>query len=130
MRRMLWAVLVAVSAAQPARADVPEDIVQWIYTSLIHAAPSPEKGLTYLSSPAQREQFFSERMVAFFAANDTYGDDLAAACIDFALDIPGQDFAANEVVRTLKTEATGDTERQRVVASFTNFQGFRIPSDA
>lgn len=108
-------------AAPMARADGPEDVVKWIYTSLAHAAPAEQKGFAYISSRAQRVQFFSQRMVDWLDANDTYGGDLASACIDFALDIPGQDFAENEIIRTLTTEATGDAQTQRVVARFTNF---------
>ena len=121
MRSLFWSFLVAVVAATPLRADTPEELVKWIYTSLSHAAPAEQKSLEYLMSPAQRIQFFSERMITLFDNNDSYGDDPAAACIDFGIAIPGQDFDRNEIAQTLQTAAAGDDERQRVVARFTNF---------
>ncbi|MEX0280770.1 MAG: DUF3828 domain-containing protein [Arenibacterium sp.] len=120
MRKLLCSFLISLFAAASARADTPEELVKWIYTSLQHAVPAEQKSLDYLMSPAQRIQFFSERMITLFNNNDTYGNDLPA-CIDFAIAIPGQDFDRNEVVQTLQTVAAGDDERQRVVARFTNF---------
>ena len=121
MRQLFWSFLLMLVAATPARADTPEELVKWIYTSLSHAAPAEQKSLEYLMSPAQRIQFFSERMITLFDNNDSYGDDPAAACIDFGIAIPGQDFDRNEIAQTLQTAAAGDDERQRVVARFTNF---------
>lgn len=112
---LLWSGL----AALPALAQSPEDIVRWIYQS--HAQPGPNNGVHFLASPAQRAQFFSRRMVAFFEANDSHGDDLATACLDFALDIPGQDFDAQEIARTLSISSTGTAGRQSVTAAFTTF---------
>lgn len=121
MKNVLIALAISLCAALPLRADTPEELVRWIYTSLAHPVPAEQKGLVYLMSPAQRVQFMSERMVTLLNNNDTYGDDLAAACIDFAFDIPGQDFDRNEIISTLITATTGDQERQTVVASFSNF---------
>lgn len=113
------AVLVILSASGPARAQSPEETVRWIYTSRLQ--PGPDQGLSYLSAPARRNEYFTRRMVAFFDANDTYGDDLMMSCVDFAFDIPGQDFDAQEVTQSLSLKATGDATRQSVTASFTNF---------
>ncbi|MEX0340676.1 MAG: hypothetical protein AB3N11_16750 [Arenibacterium sp.] len=126
MRRFICSFLFAVFAASPLRADTPEELVKWIYTSLQHAVPAEQKSLDYLMSPAQRIQFFSERMITLFNNNDSYGDDLAAACIDFGIAIPGQDFDRNEIAQTIQTVAAGDEESQRVVARFTNFS---IPAE-
>ena len=69
-------------------------------------------------------------MVTFFDANDSYGDNLMTACVDFAFDIPGQDFDENEIARTLTVSSTGDAARRSVTASFRNFgQVARITYD-
>lgn len=106
-------------AIAPALAQTPEDIIRWIYQS--HTRPGPANGTHHLSSPSQRAQFFSRRMVAFFEANDSYGNDLANACLDFALDIPGNDFDAQEILRTLSVTSAGNADRSSVTASFTTF---------
>ncbi|MDU9002357.1 hypothetical protein [Sedimentitalea todarodis] len=105
--------------ATAAPAQTPEDIIRWVYQS--HTQTGPQSGIHHLASPAQRAQFFSRRMVAFFEANDSYGNDLASACLDFALDIPGNDFDAQEIARTLSVSSTGDAEQTSVTASFTTF---------
>lgn len=121
MRMVKWLFLVLVLVAGPVRADTPEALIQWIYTSLDQPVPAEQKSLPYIMSRAQRGQFFSERMVTLFDNNDTHGGDLASMCLGFPIAIPGQDFDRNEVIRTLQTQAAGDAERQRVVARFTNF---------
>ncbi|WP_116130784.1 hypothetical protein [Tropicimonas sp. IMCC34043] len=118
----LAASLIATLSCLPARAQqTPEDLVGWIYLSLQQPGPPGAKGLAWLSAPAQRNQFFSRRMVDFFDANDSHGDDLAEACVDFAFDIPGNDFDEREIARTLSVTSGGDAAHQRVIARFTNF---------
>lgn len=112
---VFWACLVATIAT----AQTPEDIIRWVYQS--HSQSGPANGIHHLAAPEQRAQFFSRRMVAFFEANDSYGNDLASACLDFALDIPGNDFDAQEIVRTLSVSSSGDADRPSVTASFTTF---------
>jgi hypothetical protein len=122
--RYLWlvgALMLALAAAPPARAQTPEDLVRWIYTSLTLPGPAEVKGLAYLSAPAQRRQFLSRRLADFHDANDSYGTDLMTACVDFAFDIPGQDFDAAEIARTLSVTSGGDPARPSVTARFTSF---------
>lgn len=121
MIRLILLVCVAMTVALPARAQGAQDTIRWVYTSLEGLGPAESKGLAYLMSPAQRGQYFSQRMVDFFDANDSYGADLMTACIDFALDIPGQDFDAREIARTLTVSAQGDAQALSVTASFQNF---------
>ena len=113
------AFLTALSASATARAQSPEETVRWIYASRLQ--PGPDQGLSYLSAPTRRRDYFTRRIVAFFDANDTYGDDLMMSCVDFSFDIPGQDFDAQEIIQTLAISSTGDTARQSVTASFTSF---------
>lgn len=112
----LWAML-----AGAAQAQTPEDLVRWIYASRTQTAQAELTGFAYLSAPTLRDQFLSRRMVRLMDANDTYGDDLAAACFDFGFDIPGNDFDATEILRTLTISAAGDAERMTVTARFNNF---------
>lgn len=119
--RHLAAALIVICAALPARAqDTPEDLVRWIYASLL-SQPGAASGVAYLSAPERRRAFFTPRMVAFFDANDSYGDDLMMACLDHALEIPGQDFDPAEIGRTLTVTGSGDTGRRIVTARFTTF---------
>lgn len=113
------AVLLTLATLGPARAQGPEDTVRWIYSSRLQ--PGPDQGLAYLSAPQRRAEYFSRRMVAFYQANDSYGDDLMMACVDFSFDIPGQDFDAQEIMRTLAITSSGDAARHSVTASFSVF---------
>ena len=106
---------------QRADAAGPEETVTWIYSSLPSLAAPEDKGLAYFRAPERRGDYFSRRMVAFLDANDSYRGDMMTACIDFALDIPGQDFDAAEIARTLTVTSTGDDARRAVTASFRNF---------
>ena len=107
--------------AAGAAAQTPEDLVRWIYQSRTQTARAELTGFDYIAAPTLRSQFFSRRMIRTLAANDTHGDDLASACWDFAFDIPGQDFDATEILRTLSlTSQRGDTA-MTVIARFTNF---------
>lgn len=105
----------------PAMAQTPEEIVRWIYTSLSQPGPGESKGLAYLSGPAQRAQYFTRRMQGFYSANESYGDDLAASCVDFAFDIPGNDFDETEIARTLAVTSERSADRMTVIARFSNF---------
>lgn len=115
------AIALAVSMAGAGRAQTPEEIVRWIYLSRTQPAAPGLQGLEYLASHAQRTRFFSRRMVAFLAANDSHGGDLATVCLDFAPDIPGNDYDAQEIARTLTLASTGDAMRKTVTAWFTSF---------
>jgi len=119
MLRALSFVLLLLTAA-PVRAEGPEDTVRWIYASLIQRVGGPG-GLAYLSAPERRGQFMTRRMVAFYDANDSYGDDMMAACVDFAFEIPGQDFDEAEIARTLSITSSGDDTQKVVTARFSNF---------
>jgi hypothetical protein len=120
MRRLILS-LCLIWAALPAAAQTPEDTVRWIYTSMAQTGAPQERGLWYLSRPERREQFFTRRQVAFIIANDSHGDDLATACIDFDPAIPGNDYDGAEILRTLSLSSTGDATRQTVTAQFTTF---------
>lgn len=119
--RIIGGFCIAMLMSLPVWAEGPEDTVRWMYTSLTQPGQANSKGLGYMTHPERREQFLSRRLTAFYAANDTYGNDLAAACVDFGFQIPGQDFDPAEIVRTLTIETTGDDTRQSVTARFTSF---------
>ncbi|MGR3565679.1 MAG: hypothetical protein ACU0FH_05985 [Heliomarina sp.] len=114
----LWATVIAAGSVA---AQSPEDTVRWIYTSLSQPGSAEQKGFAYFRAPERRAQYMTNRMVTLFNANDTYGDDLASACIDFAPEIPGNDFDAAEIARTLQTTAEGDDQALSVTAQFSNF---------
>lgn len=116
MIAVIWALLGGAVQAQ-----TPEDLVRWIYASRTQTAKAELTGFNYISARTLRDQFLSRRLAYLFDANDTYGDDLAAACFDFAFDIPGNDFDATEILRSLTITSTGDAEKMTVVARFTNF---------
>lgn len=103
-----------------ARAQSAEDIVRWIYSSQLQAGWSEAKGLRYLKAPAQRGQFFSRRLVAFFEVNDTYGGG-PNACLGFNPDIPGNDFDEYEINRTLSLTSAQNGDAKTVTARFTTF---------
>ena len=122
--RVLTVVLVAFFAVLrplPSLAQSPEDLVRWIYQSYSAEGVVGPRGFAYLATPTQRRTFLSGRMAAFFDANDTYGNDLAQACIDFAFDIPGQDYDADEILRTLNITSQRDQGKMDVAAEFMTF---------
>ncbi|MEC7259531.1 MAG: hypothetical protein VXW58_17105, partial [Pseudomonadota bacterium] len=96
----------------------PEDTVRWIYQSLQGGSPS---GLHYLRAPERRDQFLTPRLIAFFQASDSHIDDLSHACLDFGVEISGQDFDAAELAASLQITTQGDAARQTVTARFSNF---------
>jgi hypothetical protein len=99
----------------------PEQVVREIYLSFANRANPDAPSVEWLSARERRTAHFSRRMVEFFNANDTFGDDLALACYDFSLEFNGQDFAEKEILETLATKADDDAGRRIVEASFTNF---------
>jgi hypothetical protein len=121
MVRFFLALGLLLASVLPAAAQSPEEIVRWIYASTVQPQPTAARGLDYLSAPEQRGQYFSRRMVAFYDANDTYGDNLAEACLDFGFAIPGQDYDAAEILGSLAITAAPGADRTRVVARFTTF---------
>ncbi|MCB1364208.1 MAG: hypothetical protein KDK02_08795, partial [Rhodobacteraceae bacterium] len=121
LRTCLAFLVLAAASAGPGLAQTPEEIVRWIYLSRAQTAAPGAQGLEYLTAPARRTQFFTRRMVAFLGADDSHGGNLATACLDFAPDIPGNDFDAGEIARTLALGRTGDGARQSITARFTNF---------
>ena len=121
MRQLIYAFGLLFVFAAPSEAQSPEDMIRWVYTSLTSNAPASQTGLEYMSSPAQRSNYFTRRMVAFYEANDSYGDDLAQACVDFGFSIPGQDYDATEIVRTLRVSSQPRSASNTVTADFTTF---------
>lgn len=118
MTRILLALALAL-AALPARAGYPEDTVAWIYASL--TGLGTEKGLAYLSAPARRADYFSRRIVEFYEADESYTSQGQMGCIDFGLEVSGQDFNAAEIDRTLTISSEDRPGRRIVTASFSNF---------
>ncbi|MAY89291.1 MAG: hypothetical protein CML02_21545 [Pseudooceanicola sp.] len=112
--------LIAMVLGTAAHAAGPEDTVRWIYQSLAQGGGA-QAGLTYLRAPERSGQFLTPRLIAFFQANDSHSDNLVNACLDFAPDISGQDFDADEMTRTLEVTTEGDATRQTVTARFSNF---------
>ncbi|WP_138469539.1 hypothetical protein [Poseidonocella sp. HB161398] len=121
-RGMLAALMLAASAGTAAaQASTPEDLVRWIYESTLARQGGAEAGLRYLTAPGQRQSFLTARLSAFYDANDSYGDDLLMACIDYDPSIPGQDFSEAEIAGSLDIASDGSEEEWRVTASFTTF---------
>ncbi len=118
MRRLILILGLTFGFAHSALAQTPEDTVRWIYTSM--AQPGLQ-GLDYLAAPAQRQDFFSRRMIAFYEANDSHAGDLSRTCVDFGFAVPGNDFDAIEILRSLSLNSSGDTSRTSVTARFYNF---------
>ena len=125
MRRVLSALaalcVVLLASGGPGAAQTPEEIVRWMYSSLSQPGAAETKGLAFLSAPAQRGQYFTTRMRDFYSSNESYGDDLALSCVDFAFDIPGQDFDEDEIARTLAVTSESNGDRMTVIARFTSF---------
>jgi hypothetical protein len=120
IRKLLRYSMIGASAAFTAStssAQSPEDLVRWIYTSL----PQPGGSLGYVTSEAERDRYLSHRLAAFFAADDSYGDDMQSACLDFGPAIPGNDYNAAEIVRSLAVSTEVDGAQTRVKAAFTTF---------
>lgn len=118
------AMALALCLAWPAQAQSPEEIVRWIYTSLALPPDGQAKGLHYLTTPEQRRTYLSQRLVQLYDANDIMsenGQNLATACFELGFEIPGNDYDAAEIGRTLTTATAGDATRQRVTARFSSF---------
>ncbi len=111
--------LFALGLALPVWAD-PEETVQWIYDSLAGLGPDEYKGLAYLSSPELRSQYFTDSLVAFFEAEDSYRSAGLPGCVAFTFDKPGPVFDAATAQRTLTLSSTYWPDRQDVTASFSN----------
>lgn len=120
MRSLFAGLILCLLSGAPSFAQSPEALVRWIYASRLDTAPGA-KGFEYLAERTQRDQFLTPRLIAQIAANESYGDNLAEACWDFAFDIPGQDFNAREINTTLQLGTQGDDTRQSVTARFSNF---------
>ncbi|MEO9651458.1 MAG: hypothetical protein ABJ360_06780 [Roseobacter sp.] len=121
MRYVLAFLVLNMAFVTSAMAQTPQDIVRWVYTSLSQQSAASAQGLDYLSSPGQRHQFFSRQMVAFYQANESYGDDLAGACVDYSFAIPGQDYDAAEIARTLRLTSIKAADRLTIAADFSTF---------
>jgi hypothetical protein len=113
--------LCALLIAGPATAQSPDEIVRWIYTSIAGPGSAESKSLDLLMSPAQRGNYFSRRLVTFFDTNDTHGNDLSTACLDFGPHIPGQDFDAAEIGRTVNVSGQDIGGKRQVTAAFLTF---------
>lgn len=118
LKSLFLAITLNVLAAVRLAAQSPQEIVEWIYLSL---AQPGSYGIAYLSAPDRRDRYFSHRIARFFAANDSHGGDLASACIDFALEVPGQDYDAAEILRTIRLRAENRGARRIVHAEFQSF---------
>ncbi len=121
MRCYLAVIALIACSAWPAAAQSPEDMIRWVYTSLAGPGALSQQGLPYMLSPAQRRNYFTRRMLAFFDANDSYGGGLAQACVDFSFAVPGNDYNANEIVQSLRISSQQDATRKSVVADFVTF---------
>lgn len=121
MKRILMISALVLAGVQPLAAQSPEEMVRWIYLSLAGPGPAEQKGISFMSAPDQRRQYFTQRMVTLFDADDTYGDDLASVCIGFGLSIPGQDYDEAEIARTLQLTRSASADRITVQADFFTF---------
>ncbi|MBK0327439.1 hypothetical protein I5535_09035 [Rhodobacteraceae bacterium F11138] len=119
--RFCGVMLLYVLAVSSAWAQSPEDTVRWVYQSLAAPGVGQPAGLAALGSPERRAQFFSRRMVEFLAANDDRGTESATACIDFGLEIPGNDFDGAEILRSLSLRSETTPTRTTVTAAFSTF---------
>lgn len=114
------ALLVWAACAGSAMAQTPQDIVRWIYTSLSGGSG----GLDYLTDPERRKTYLSRRLVQLYEIDDVnseYGDNLMTACFERGFEIPGNDFDAAEIARTLSLAVEGDAAHQRITARFITF---------
>jgi hypothetical protein len=114
MHRLILSLVLLLGGAMPLTAQTPEDTVRWIYASLTQPGPN---GLHYLSAADRRDQFFTRRMVAFYAANDSQG----GTCVDFGFAVPGNDYDAAEIQRSLALETSGGDSQKSISARFTSF---------
>lgn len=121
MKQVLFTLVAILALSTAGNAQTPEDMIRWVYMSLSTPGSADQKGLWYMQSQEQRSNYFTRRMVAFYDANDTYGNNLAEACVDFGFSIPGQDYDEAEIARTLSVATAGDTDRQIITASFSTF---------
>lgn len=93
----------------------PEETVRGIYSTL-DLAPAEERQLMeVITAPAQRRRYFAPRLVTLLDANDS------EECIDFSLNINGQDYDSTELARTLKIETTSADDSMIVEATFSVF---------
>ena len=107
----------AIVTTGAARAQSPEDLVRWRYTSLSR----PGGGLGYVTARDQRDRYLSDRLSAFFAADESHGGDPATTCLDFGPAIPGNDFDAAEIAQSLALSSETDGSEMNVTAAFTTF---------
>ncbi len=121
MSRVVLIFALVLAWAPALTAQTPEEMVRWVYMSEAAPGPAEQRGIWFLASPEQRGNYFTRRMVYFFDANDSYGDNLAEACIDFSPSIPGNDYDEAELVRTLTLTSQNRAEGVTVTASFTTF---------
>lgn len=112
------AMIIGAATMSTAAAQTPQEIVRWVYASLLNDGHASQKGIDFLSSPAQRGSYFSDRMEAFYSSRDNG----AMGCIDFGFAIPGNDFDAGEVVQSLQISTRENANGGLTVqANFTNF---------
>lgn len=130
MSRIVFSLYILVVSTTFAAAQTPEETIRWIYSSLASGAPAAQTGLDFLSAPAQRDAYFSDRMVTFYRANESYGAAFPDACIDFGFAIPGQDYNGAEILRSLQVSRQETARGLTVFADFVTFgQPARISYD-
>ena len=97
----------------------PEQTVREIYASM--GRPESQQRMASMQAPDQRARYFTPELVAFFDANDSYGDDSSRACIDFAMIVAGNESDEIEIARTLAIRSKVEDDYAVVDARFTNF---------
>lgn len=99
----------------------PERIVSGIYEALVSWKGLNSPSIDWLSAPERRAKYFSKRMVNFFNANDSYGDNLVVTCIDFSLAVNGNETDNAEIKRSLNIVTSNAGDRKIIEVRFTNF---------
>ena len=105
----------APQAAEEASTSPPEETVRGIYSTLDLAPAEERQFMAVITAPQQRGRYFVPRLVTLLDANDS------EECIDFSLNINGQDYDSTELARTLKIETTSADDSMIVEATFSVF---------
>lgn len=116
--RVFATICLFVLSALPVRADGPEEMVTWIYSTFAGVGAEDAKGTAYLARPDQRANYFSDRMVAFLEANESYLAQNLPGCISYPMEAAGPDYDPAEMLRTLTLDSIYQANRQIVTASF------------
>ncbi len=124
---MSAALLVLPCMSVAAQADDPRGVVEAVYGEIAAGAPEPDARFPAMRRPENRADHFAPALVALFDRDDRLTASRGGiGCIDFAIELDGNDFDEAEIGRTLRVEEVSRTAATATVDA--RFDVFGAPN--